>query len=1045
MLPGTFQRFWCSRGSRIFYDHSVGGTRWVGALALLSAILVVPASGAPVAAANLPQGFVEDVASTGIFTSITGFDFLPDGRLIVADKDGRVAIVNEDTPSAGTVVLNIASVVNKASDRGLLDVAVDPDFVDNGRIFVAYSYDPPETSTPGLFWDGEGSSTRSIANASADGAGQRTSRIVSYVLDPATNFTTVVPNSAVVVMGSASTWNNIGDPFASQSNLTRPWSCTTYGPGQSGNQGTPIVDCLPADSDSHSIGSIRFGTDGYMYVSLGDAAAYGGVDRRALRALDVDELAGKVVRIDANTGAAPPDNPFFDGDPNSNRSKVWVSGLRNPFRFTFDDANGDIYIGDVGWNRYEEINRGTAGASFGWPCFEGGHDAATIAAAAPEGPGVSTAQPGYMSLSECAAFPASTQTSPTRTWCHFGVHPGCQAANTGVAALAGVVYRGGSYPAEYEGLWYGDIIDGTVKIRDLDTGAVTNFATGLVKPVDMQIGPNGDVYYATRITNQIRAIRYTGPINQPPIALVTTDATAGLAPIAVAFDASGSVDPDGTIATYDWNFGDGTTGTGVTATHAYPDDGRFIATLKVTDNLDKTDTASVTITVGNQAPVPVITFPKANSTYAVESNLQFQGSATDAQDGAIPDPQLVWNGVLHHNTHTHEDAYSGTGSLPTPFEFEDHADDTYVELCLTATDSGGLSATRCVDVKPTTVDYTFTTSPPGLDVIYNGEQISTPTTRTLPAGARRTIGVPRSPPGFVFDSWSIGGPPSQTLVTSGVDTTLVAKFVPVMLSPGLIKVVEGEAETITAKLPITLSAPSLDPVTFDFTTIAPTQPWQAEVGTDYIEVTGSATISPGDTTAIISIDIIGDAVAEPSAPFLGQSYNDWILVRLSNITNATLDTVHTFFGVGTVVIVDDDPPDNPGGAGNVMLAPGGANVVEGDVASSTASVPFTLSSPALADVTFDYEIVTFTDEWAATDGIDFVASNGTLTIPAGQRQASVDVGILADQLDEHPLDFFVRNDLEWIFIRVRNLTNATLDTTHTFFGVGTVVIFDNDP
>ena len=77
------------------------------------------------------------------------------------------------------------------------------------------------------------------------------------------------------------------------------------------------------------------------------------------------------MRIDPTTGLGLPDNPYWDGDANSNRSRVWHLGLRNPFRFTFD-SSGDLWIGDVGAGEWEEINSGPGGSDFGWPCYEGG-------------------------------------------------------------------------------------------------------------------------------------------------------------------------------------------------------------------------------------------------------------------------------------------------------------------------------------------------------------------------------------------------------------------------------------------------------------------------------------------------------------------------------------------------------------------------------------------------------------------------------------------------------------------------------------------------
>src|SRR5262249_30546769 len=145
----------------------------------------------------------------------------------------------------------------------------------------------------------------------------------------------------------------------------------------------PSENCRAPHEDSHSIGTVMFGNDGSLFVGNGDGSNYTSVDPRALRAQMVNSLSGKIMRIDPLTGSGLADNPFYDATcPTCNRSKVYALGLRNPFRFTVHAVTNEVYIGDVGWNTWEEINTGK-GANFGWPCYEGG-------AASPPPPGEST-------------------------------------------------------------------------------------------------------------------------------------------------------------------------------------------------------------------------------------------------------------------------------------------------------------------------------------------------------------------------------------------------------------------------------------------------------------------------------------------------------------------------------------------------------------------------------------------------------------------------------------------------------------------------------
>jgi glucose/arabinose dehydrogenase len=122
---------------------------------------------------------------------------------------------------------------------------------------------------------------------------------------------------------------------------------------------------------NHNGGNIIFGPDGYLYIGLGDGGSQGDPSGNGQ---SPDTLLGKILRIDVNAGAPyiiPVDNPFGRG---GGLGEIWALGFRNPWRFTFDSATGDMFIGDVGQGDWEEIDYlplGTAGANFGWNYFEG--------------------------------------------------------------------------------------------------------------------------------------------------------------------------------------------------------------------------------------------------------------------------------------------------------------------------------------------------------------------------------------------------------------------------------------------------------------------------------------------------------------------------------------------------------------------------------------------------------------------------------------------------------------------------------------------------
>jgi glucose/arabinose dehydrogenase len=123
---------------------------------------------------------------------------------------------------------------------------------------------------------------------------------------------------------------------------------------------------------NHNGGHLEFGPDGFLYAGLGDGGSVGDPHDNGQ---STQTLLGKILRIDVNSGspyAVPPDNPFAGG---GGLSEIWIYGLRNPWRFSFDSATGDLYIGDVGQNQLEEIDflpaGGAAGANLGWSYFEG--------------------------------------------------------------------------------------------------------------------------------------------------------------------------------------------------------------------------------------------------------------------------------------------------------------------------------------------------------------------------------------------------------------------------------------------------------------------------------------------------------------------------------------------------------------------------------------------------------------------------------------------------------------------------------------------------
>ncbi len=133
-----------------------------------------------------------------------------------------------------------------------------------------------------------------------------------------------------------------------------------------------VINIPHPGEDNHNGGKILFGPDGYLYLATGDGGGGGDPSNNAQNG---NSLLGKMLRINVNTlpYSIPPDNPYVAN--NNVRDEIWAIGLRNPFRWSFDRANGDMWIADVGQGAQEEINYRTAansgGANYGWRCYEG--------------------------------------------------------------------------------------------------------------------------------------------------------------------------------------------------------------------------------------------------------------------------------------------------------------------------------------------------------------------------------------------------------------------------------------------------------------------------------------------------------------------------------------------------------------------------------------------------------------------------------------------------------------------------------------------------
>lgn len=181
---------------------------------------------------------------------------------------------------------------------------------------------------------------------------------------------------------------------------------------------------------NHNGGALTFGPDGYLYVGEGDGGSQGDPNGNGQ---NTNVLLAKILRLDVSGDGytIPPDNPFADG---GGRPEVWAYGLRNPWRINFDPATDRLWVGDVGQDKYEEVDVVTKGANYGWNVMEGKHC--------------------YKPASGCDM---DGLTLPRAEYTH----------SDGCSITGGYVYRGAAMP-ELDGYYiYGDFCSG--KVWGVDT------------------------------------------------------------------------------------------------------------------------------------------------------------------------------------------------------------------------------------------------------------------------------------------------------------------------------------------------------------------------------------------------------------------------------------------------------------------------------------------------------------------------------------------------------------------------------------------------
>jgi glucose/arabinose dehydrogenase len=430
-------------------EHLVPRLRAPFASAVLATLTLAASTLAHAGAGTVPTGFSDSLMLGGLSFPVA-ITSLPDGRVLVTEQfSAKIRLIVNGALSSTDPVCTVPDVRdNPGSEQGLLGIAVDPGWPARPYVYVHY-----------------------------DAASSPTIHLARFTVTGDLGFT---GNGALSI-----------DPASRRD----------------------LLVTIPDNASNHNGGTLRFGPDGKLYDSLGE-------DAQQCAAQDTTALQGKILRLDVSAVPAgpggppaqsvitPADNPFVLS-PNANERLVWTLGLRNPFRFTID-ADGTLFIADVGENVWEEIDRvPTGGLDMGWPIFE-----------------------GHVSHGTCPGVGTAGMTPPIYDFQHVA---------GSYAVIGGPVYRapgcapnGTNFPSAYLGdYFFGEYYHGFLRRLQgsgnswaLATAVpgqpnATDWGTGFDAVSDWMVGCDATLWYCRQAvgfadnTGEIRRIAYTGTSGVP--------------------------------------------------------------------------------------------------------------------------------------------------------------------------------------------------------------------------------------------------------------------------------------------------------------------------------------------------------------------------------------------------------------------------------------------------------------------------------------------------------------------------------------------------
>ncbi len=513
----------------------------------------------------------------------------------------------------------------------------------------------------------------------------------------------------------------------------------------------------------HNGGALHFGPDRKLYVSLGDGS-------NAPMAQSLTSFLGKILRMN-DDGSVPADNPFV-GKTTGSYQTIYALGFRNPFSLAIDPLSGQILVGDVGGDLFEEVDDVKAGRNYGWPLIEG--------------PRTNQEAP-------------NNYTEPLYTYKHD-----TDCAIAGLTQYNPAQFR---FPADYRGrAFFSDYCGGTIHTFDPVTGQVIgDFVTNIDRPIALATSPDGYLYYVARgglgggsqVDNTAtgNGAVYKVSYFDSGIPYITTQSTGAF--VAVGEATTLSVDAVGQKPlTYRWYRNGkliiGASQNQYTINNPTLADNGALFTCIVTNALGS-DTSSTMLlrVVQGQRPVVRILQPLTNTTYQGGSAITYAGEALNASKQPLANAKLTWWIDFHHEDHIHPALDPITGPTSGTYKVArvgETSTDVWYRVHLRATDVSGLTAESWVDVKPQVSTVTISSKPAGALITIDGQLHQTSLTFPAVVGMLRTVSTKpylAASSGFhKFSGWSNGQ--TSTLFTyeiPSVSTPLTMNF-SALPSPG---------------------------------------------------------------------------------------------------------------------------------------------------------------------------------------------------------------------------------------------------------------------